>query len=222
MLTPYFQRDGITIYHGDCREVAPQLAQADIVHADPPYGIDYQSAWRPAWARKDTIAGDDSFPLWLFELFTPAVALFVWCRWDTLPMLPLPKSLVVWDKGAHSMGDLDHEFARQWEACAFYPGAEHAFAHRPKDIIRFNKVPAAKLLHPNEKPVGAISPLLSCHKATSLLDPFMGSGSSLLAAKRCGMRAVGIELDERYCEIAADRLRQKTIAWPEAQKVPPC
>jgi len=87
-MKPYYEHQGITIYHGDCRNILPTLEPVDLVLTDPPYGIDYQSARRIDWQRKDKIAGDKEFPLWLFDAVRPAIALFVWCRWDILPILP--------------------------------------------------------------------------------------------------------------------------------------
>src|SRR5438045_2000004 len=99
MPKPYFQADGVTIYHGDCRDIVPSVEEPDIVVADPPYGINYQSAWRTDKSQwKDKIVGDNEFPLWIFDLLKPKNALFVWCRWDVLMALPKPKSFIVWDK----------------------------------------------------------------------------------------------------------------------------
>ena len=209
-MEPYYQDDAVTIYHGDCREILPTLSPVDLVLTDPPYGISYRSARRTEWQRKDKIQGDDGFPLWLFDVCKPTVAMFVWCRWDVMRLLPKPKSFIVWDKGNHSMGDLDHEFGRQWEGCAFYPGPIHRFVRRPSDIIVAARVPPLKLLHPTEKPVEAMMPLLMAHEG-SVLDPFMGSGTTLRAAKDLGRKAIGIEIEESYCEIAAQRMAQTVM-----------
>ena len=208
-MRPYYEADGITIYHGDAREVLPSLEVPEIVLTDPPYGIGYASNRRPKHERLGGIEGDREFPAWLLDL-SPSVALFVWCRWDVLGKMPPPKSLIAWDKGCHSMGDLEHEFGRQWEACAFYPGPEHRFIRRPVDVIRVPKVPPEKLRHPAEKPALVAEILLSSH-AGNVLDPFMGIGGTLRAAKKLGRRATGIEIEERYCEIAAERLRQRSL-----------
>jgi site-specific DNA-methyltransferase (adenine-specific) len=210
---PYYQDDkyGITIYHGDCREILPGLPKVEIILSDPPYGIDYQSSRRTVEFRKPKIVGDDAFPLWIFAQ-NPSVAMMLWCRWDILPSLPMPDSFIVWDKLRHGMGDLKHEFGRQWEAVAFYAGAEHEFTHRPVDVIRSPCITPEKLRHPNEKPVGAIIPLIRCHKGT-ILDPFMGSGTTLVAAKQLGRKAIGIEIEEKYCEIAVKRLRQDVLEF---------
>jgi site-specific DNA-methyltransferase (adenine-specific) len=211
MIKPYYEEPGITIYHGDCRDILPHLPKVDLVLTDPPYGINYQSARRTEWQRKDKIQGDNEFPLWIFAELKPSVALFVWCRWDTLPILPPPKSFIVWDKIIHSMGDLRHEYGRQWEAVAFYPGPSHSFIYRPTDVIRSQRVMPMQLKHPNEKPVDAILQLLRPHPGETVLDPFMGSGTTLVAAKQLGRKAIGIEIEKKYCDIAIDRLRQEVL-----------
>jgi len=213
VIAPYYEdkEAGIVIYCGDCREILPQLdVKADLVLTDPPYGIDYQSSRRIDWARKPKIQGDTEFPLWLFDI-KPSKAMFVWCRWDILPKLPPPRSFIVWDKGVHSMGDLKHEYGRQWEACAFYPQPNHEFNYRPVDIIRCKRVPPEQLTHPNEKPIGAITPIIKANKGDLILDPFLGSGTTAVAAKILGRRCIGIEIEEKYCEVAVKRLAQSVM-----------
>jgi DNA modification methylase len=204
------QNPDIKIYCGDCKDIIPMLGEFDLVITDPPYGIEYQSAWRTDKSQwKEKIHGDEEFPTWIFELCKPRNAMFLWCRWDNLKDLPQPKSFIVWDKKAHSMGDLEHEFGRQWEGCAFYPGLDHKFQGRPVDVIRQAKVAPEKLLHPNEKPVAVIWPFLKSHDG-NVLDPFMGSGPTLAACKEIGRSAVGIEINPNYCEIAKKRLQNTT------------
>ena len=210
-MKPYYQDSYCTIYHGDCRDVLPYLGKVDLLLTDPPYGMDYQSSWRTDWQRKDKIIGDHEYAAWILDIAKAEIASFLWCRWDNLYTLPKPKSFIVWNKGAHSMGDLQHEFGRMWEACAFYPGPKHSFVYRPVDYISCPRVPAEKLSHPNEKPVGAIYPLIKSHTG-NIIDPFMGSGTTLRAAKDLRRQAVGVEIEERYCEIAAKRLRQEVLA----------
>lgn len=211
MVKPYYQDKWVTIYHGDCREILPSLPNVDLVLTDPPYGIDYQSARRTAWDRKPKIQGDLQFPLWIFDEIKPASAYLVFCRWDILPQLPIPKSFIVWDKGNHSMGNLEHEYGRQWEAIAFYPQSQHEFTYRPTDIIRSMRVSPDKLTHPNEKPVEIVSLLLAANKGKLTLDPFLGSGTTCVAAKKLNRTSIGIEIEEKYCEIAARRCSQEVL-----------
>lgn len=107
------------------------------------------------------------------------------------------------------MGDLNHEFGRQWEAIAFYPKENHKFTRRPVDIIRCPKVSPEKLVHPNEKPTSLYFPILNSHDGI-ILDPFLGSGTTLVAAKELGRNGIGIEISERYCAIAKKRLKATT------------
>jgi len=196
----------IKIYCGDSQVIVPLLGTYDLVITDPPYGMDYQSAWRTDKSQwKDKIHGDKEFPMWIFETLKPKNAMFVWCRWDNLYEIPKPKSFIAWDKKCHSMGDLNHEFGRQWEACAYYPGPEHKFLRRPVDVIRQAKVAPEHLVHPNEKPMAVYYPILESH-AGGVLDPFMGSGSTLMACKALSRPAIGIEIEPKYCEIAKKRL----------------
>ena len=207
-MTPYYETELGKLYHGDCLEIMPHLEPVDLVLTDPPYGIDYQSARRTDRAEwKPKIHGDHEFPLWVFDL-KPSNALFVWCRWDNLKEIPTPKSFIVWDKCCHSMGDLKHEFGRQWEAIAFYPQEQHHFKRRPVDIIRHPKISPEKLLHPNEKPVGVYFPLLRSHDGI-VLDPFLGSGTTAVACERLNRKWIGIEIEEKYCAIAKQRIENE-------------
>jgi len=209
-MKPYYQDNAVTIYLGDCRDIAPTLGKFDMLLTDPPYGMNYKSNRREKHAQLGGIAGDDQFPHWVFD-YSGTHASFVFCRWDNLTELPAPKSFIVWDKGRHSMGDLEHEYGRQWEGIAFYPGALHGFTRRPADIIRLPCVPSSALLHPNEKPAGLITNLLGHTKGETILDPFAGSGTTGRAAKDMGKTATLIELDEKYCEIAARRMSQEVF-----------
>ncbi len=212
-LTPYFQDDDVTIYHGDCRNILPNLDPVDLVLTDPPYGMQYHSGYYKYGNPHAPIAGDSDYPLDVLDMCyrIATAAVFVFCRWDNLWQLPAPKSLIVWVKDNWSAGDLEHAYARMWEAVAFYPQSEHQFINRPHDVIHVSRVPPTSLSHPTEKPLELIQRLFMPHVGETILDPFMGSGTTLRAAKNLGRKAIGIEIEERYCEIAAKRMSQMAM-----------
>jgi len=211
MRKPYFTDGMRTIYLGDCLEIIRYFNDNsfDLVITDPPYGINFRSNYRKE--KYDKIIGDDQFPVKvlnrLFKIARRAV--YVFCRWENLYRLPKPKSVLAWVKNNWSMGDLKHEHGRQWEAICFYPQEDHKFVTRIPDIIYGNRT--GNILHPTEKPVSVISQLISANVGETILDPFMGSGTTLVAAKLLGRKAVGIEIEEKYCKIAKERLAQGVL-----------
>jgi site-specific DNA-methyltransferase (adenine-specific) len=211
---PYYEDGVATVFHGDCREILPLLPKADLVITDPPYGMNYRA--RAITHKNSPIAGDDALPLdliWL-AIYQANRAAYVFCRWDNLPQMPRPKSVLVWVKNNWSMGDTQHEHGRQWEACCFYPTVNHEFTSRIPDVINADRTGNA--LHPTEKPLTLLTRLIAANVGETIVDPFMGSGTTLRAAKDLGRRSIGIELEERYCEIAAQRLSQEILPLAEA------
>jgi site-specific DNA-methyltransferase (adenine-specific) len=214
MIAPYYSHDNITIYHAKCEEVLPQITDVDLVITDPPYGMNYQSNHRRHVDKFAAIANDDRYPVEVLEdlIKMARVAVYAFTRWDSLPQMPVPKSLLVWAKGGNGMGDLDHEYGRTWEAIAFYAGPQHAWRDgRPSDVIKRTKIAGMALVHPTEKPTSIMSQLILDSVGETILDPFMGAGSTLVAAKELRKTAIGIELDERYCEQAAKKLMQEVF-----------
>jgi site-specific DNA-methyltransferase (adenine-specific) len=204
---PYYQDDAVTIYHGDCREILPGLPKVDLVLTDPPYnvGIDYGT-------HNDSMNGAE-WDEW-------ARAWFVHCREMSKTLLitgqaRLPfygqiepwKWLLCWWKPA-AMGRSPVGFCN-WEPVALWGDGGSGGC----DVVRAQIVPDESLDgHPCPKPLGWASGLLSLFpKAATILDPFMGSGTTLRAAKDLGRKAIGIEIEERYCEIAARRMQQEVI-----------
>ncbi len=207
-MKPYYEHAGITIFHGDCREILPRL-RADLVITDPPYGMAFRSNYRIE--RHDTIVGDDALPLDAINAAIAAAsgAAYIFCRWDNIVEMPKPRSVIAWIKNNWSMGDLKHEHGRQWEACCFYPRHAHKFVKRIPDVIFEDRT--GNELHPTQKPENLIRVLIQANVGELILDPFMGSGTTLVAAKNLGRKAIGIEIEEKYCEIAAKRLSQEVF-----------
>ena len=120
-----------------------------------------------------------------------------------------PKSVIVWDKKAHSMGDLQRAFGSRYESIIWY--AEHDFhfqGKRPVDIIEYPRVSAEKLVHPNEKPIGLLEKLIlqTTQAGDTVLDFTMGSGSTGVACVNTGRDFIGIEKDEHYFGVAQKRI----------------
>ena len=177
--------DGVEVYCGDAREIWPTIGPVDTVLSDPPYGMEFVSNHRAE--KHDEIAGDDDF-----ELLQWACALeakhskYLFCRWDNISDLPKPKSLVTWVKNNWSMGDLNHEHARQTEVALFYPGPEHYFPNgRPTDVIEAPRTGNDN--HPTEKPVMLMWAMLRW-TVGRVADPFMGAGATGIA---CVQQEIG-------------------------------
>lgn len=219
-MTPYYQDEAVTIYHGDCRDVLPLVGPTELVVADPPYGISYESNWSTGRGSQPITNDGTRISLALYRAVIPMLKCehVLWfTRWDAWPdvwgilasRVPL-RGLLVWDKEDHGMGDLRH-WAPSYELIAS-AGRGETLPPRESSIIRYRRLPAQGRLHPVEKPVGLYRKLVSKFLYRSILDPFMGAGGSVVAAKAEGRRAIGIEIEERYCEIAAKRLAQEVLA----------
>lgn len=207
-MKPYYSDEHVTLYHGDCREVTEWLA-ADVLVTDPPYGMAYTSGWqdRTIQGDQDTAVRDEALRLWSDK---PAL---VFGRWNC-PKPERARMQLVWDKGDWpGMGDLKLPWGPSTED--IYVLGTGFVGKRSGSIIR-GKRPTGSTLHPNEKPVGLLVTLIGKCPSGVLADPFSGSGSTLAAAKMVGRKAIGVELEERYCEIAASRLTQDALPFGEA------
>jgi DNA modification methylase len=224
---PYYEADGITIYHGECLDVLPSLGRADLAVADPPYTFGLSSTAQASakgggWA--DLMNNALFYVAVMRELrriVEPSGSAWVFNSWRSFPVLarascdlqwPI-ESLLVWDKGPEVGMGGPRGLRATYEVVALFAAPGFRVANRSaKDIWN---VPwggsAPRSHHPAEKPVALLSRIIRESGARSLVDPFMGSGTSLVAAKQAGCRAVGIEMEERYCEIAATRLSQSVL-----------
>lgn len=195
-----------TLYLGDCRDILPTLPKVDAVITDPPYGISFQSNHRSEKHLKIANDGDADLLVWACNI-PVAHSRYVFCRWDNLrDGVPSPKSVVTWIKNNWSMGDLQHEHARQTEVAMFWPGPNHAWpGNRPTDVVHASRT--GNCLHPTEKPVYLMEQFIGWTLGI-VADPFMGSGTTGVAAVRLGRKFVGIELDAKYFDIACKRIEQ--------------
>jgi site-specific DNA-methyltransferase (adenine-specific) len=224
-LEPYHQEDGITIYHGDCREILPSLSCVRLVVTDPPYvfGIASSAQEGKAGGWGDLMNSASWYALLLGEFQRLCAnqqgAAWVFNSWRSFPVLaraayearwPI-ESLLVWDKCWIGPGG-PNGLRPSYELVALFRCAGFSIPNRGiPDIWREQWASARPHGHPAEKPAALMARIISESGGGVVLDPFMGSGTTLVAAKWLGCNAIGIEIDERYCEIAAERLRQSVL-----------
>ena len=194
------------LYLGDCRNI--QDLKYNSVVSDPPFGMCFVSGSRRPETKHKAIENDQDVDLlnWVIGLEVDH-SKYIFCRWDNLINIPInPKSVITWVKNNHSMGDLKHEHARQTEIIMFYSGNNHYFpCKRPFDVVKAPRT--GNDLHPTQKPVELMEVILSWTCGT-ILDPFMGSGTTLVACAKMGRKGIGIELNEEYFNIACKRVEE--------------
>lgn len=212
MVKPYYQDDLVTIYHGDCREWMPG---ADCVVTDPPYGVALETRYASAKRGRLTRANDYPPIHGDGEAFEPAHLLtfgraVLWGAQYYADRLPASGQWLVWDKrdGIALNDQADAELAWTRGTGGTVPRLfRHLWNGMLKDSERHER-----RVHPTQKPIALMSWCLSFFPGVaSVVDPYMGSGPTLLAAKAAGIRAIGIEIEERYCEIAAQRCSQEVL-----------
>ena len=195
-MTPYYDDGSCVIYHGDCREVLSSLPVADLVLTDPPYGI---FACGGKWGRKDSLQWDRETFDDMASVFAAGRQQIIWG--GNYYRLPPSRGWLVWWKRDSVPSAADVELA--WTS---YDMNARLI---DQTIAATN---AERVGHPTQKPERVMSWSLSVGPyERTILDPFMGSGTTLVAAKRLGRKAIGIEIEEKYCEIAAKRLAQGAL-----------
>ena len=176
--------------------------KADAVVTDPPYGMAFRSNHRNE--KHQAISGDDDQRLLIHATKIYAQhSKYIWCRWDNVAVVEKPRSLVTWVKNNWSMGDLDHEHARQTEVCLFYPGPSHHWpGDRPRDVVTHDRT--GNELHPTQKPVSLLAEVVQWTVGI-VYDPFLGSGTTLIAAEQLGRKCYGMEISPAYCDVIVKR-----------------
>lgn len=211
MVQHYYQDEYVTLYHGDCLELADVWVGADVLVTDPPYGMAYQSGRvptridRPIAGDHDTKLRDQALELWGDR---PAIAFGKWNQ----PRPAATRQRLIWSKAPDpGMGDLSSPWGSSDEE--IYVLGKGFTGKRGPNVLTYPKPPVSNRPdHPTPKPVPLMEHLIQRCPPGVIADPFAGSGSTLRAAKNLGRRAVGMELEEKYCEIIANRLAQEVLA----------
>lgn len=238
-MKPYYQDATVTLYHGDARDILPDLGRDfDLVLTDPPYGQQFAGQGvktaganiRADGARQGVRVARQV----LFEasqLTKPDAHLLVFCHWESWPdfydavspLFPI-KNALIWWKDRGGMGDTDMEYARDYEVILFGASGRRSIAGRRDGAVLKGFPPVGTdRIHPTEKPENLLRHLIRkhCPLGGSVVDPFAGCGSTLVAAKAEGCTAIGIEVEERWCEAAARRCSQAVLPFTAAPLGPP-
>ena len=216
-MKPYFQTDLVTLYLGDCLEVTEWLS-ADVLVTDPPYGINWKGITtgvnKGYETYKDGISGDKdagirdaALALWGKK---PSV---VFGSWKVARPLHT-KHRLIWHKKGQAPGPLNAPFMTQDEEIYIWGEGFVSTSPPMRSVITTNEHRATevkKIGHPTPKPIGLMETLINRCPEGLIADPFSGSGSTLIAARNLGRKAIGIELDESYCELIANRLSQEAF-----------
>jgi hypothetical protein len=208
---PYYDDGIVTLYLGDCRELVSWADEGDVLVSDSPYGMRLRSRHNKrdllVVGDEDTRVRDEALQLW-----GPKPAL-MFGRWN-IPKPAGVRALLVWDKGEHTgQGDCTLPWKPNTEEI-YVIGRGFTARRRGSNVLRYPAPPpsaAAGRLHPTEKPLPLMRHLVGCCPPGVIIDPFAGSGSTLRAAKDLGRRAIGVEVVERYAEVAARRLGQEAL-----------
>src|SRR4030042_1712587 len=224
-MKPYYEDRWVTIYHGDCREILPQLdVKVDLVLTDPPFLVLFGTTETKNELGNYTIMEgwfNDQLRLWN-PCIKPAGNLVLLCDWRTYPSFwrvalqnsIMPRNMVVWI----------HNAARHWHMFR-YCHQLALVAQKPPTSP--TDCPSGKLFdywiednvktldrdHPTEKPEGYLGYLITAatKENDTILDPFLGSGTTCYCAKKLNRYSIGIEIEEKYCEISAKRCSQEVM-----------
>jgi site-specific DNA-methyltransferase (adenine-specific) len=219
MTIPYYAEDGITLYHGDCREI-PEWLAADVLCTDPPYGTQFSAANpKGGYGRRQNAGlGPEGFVI--ANDVSTAVRDNVLALWGSRPALVFgsprlsdPPGVwadrLVWNKTRPGMN------GGPWRYLHETIFVTAGFVRTSDSAVSIIAAWPDQKDHIHAKPVHLMACLVAAAPAGVIADPFAGSGSTLVAAKQLGRTAVGVEIDERYCELAARRLDQGVLDFGE-------
>lgn len=220
MSEPYYQNDLVTLYHGDCLTITEWLL-ADVLVTDPPYGMGFRSNQRKG-ERLERVAGDESTSVRdaaaaLWGADRPAL---MFGRWS-VPAPAGERQRLIWSKADNpGMGDLTvpwgpshediHLLGKGWDRGA--TGLKRIGSVITTHGVRGGATGAENVTgHPTPKPVALMESLIERTPRGVVADPFAGSGATLIAARNLGRRSIGVEIEERYCEVIVGRLAQQAF-----------
>ena len=233
-MKPYYDDGQIQIYHGDCREVLPTIADqtVDLLLTDPPFFMPAQhyaarKEWQRSWGDTSILASwwDSTVELLMGSL-KPTANFATFCDDESYPVFYpalyrrfAQLGSLVWDKGGLGMGS-PWRHSHELIIAARWPGSKWTGGAGLSDVLHERPIPSLQRLHPVDKPIPLLSQIIAptTDSGDLVVDPFMGGGGTLVAAKNLGRSAIGIEIEERYCEIAARRLSQETLDFSPRQK----
>lgn len=229
-MKPYYEDDLVTLYHGNCLDLAEAWAGADVLVTDPPYGMNFQSNQRKS-GKLARIVGDA-------DTKERDAALLIWGerrpglvfgRWSVEPPAH-ERQRLIWNKGnTPGMGDLRIPWGPAHEEIHLIGSGWDVTATGQKRIgsvitTRSGRGGAAgeenATGHPTPKPVSLMEALISRTPPGTIADPFAGSGATLVAARNLGRRVVGVELEERHCDTIARRLAQQAFDFSALEVTP--
>jgi len=220
MIKPYFETKLGKLYHGDCLEIMPEVRPIDVILTDPPYSSPVVCSYGRKIIKN---YGDLSLQKHYFKSFKSIIepklkgSIFIFCdakyypilfevfyEWEVFKML-------VWDKGRIGMGS---PFRCQYELICFaskVTGTKSVNGKTYSDIIKAKPVPSKDRLHGAQKPVKLLKDIISGFVSNNgiVLDPYAGSCSVAIACERLNRRWIGIEIEEKYCEISAQRIEHE-------------
>ena len=220
-MKPYFEDEFVTLYHGDCLEVTDWL-DADVLVTDPPYGISWESGFtsyrkttsrvisttKPIENDESVIGRDKVLEIWGQK---PAIVFGSWKQ----PMPENTQHRLIWHKAGMPPGPTNSAFMSQDEEIYILGTGFRKTAPPMRSVIQTkeHRSLAVKIGHPTPKPVGLMELLIDRCPNGVIADPFAGSGATLLAARNLGRKVIGVELEEKYCELMAKRLSQQTFQF---------
>jgi len=204
---PYYQDDAVIIYHGDCREILPDLPKVDLVLTDPPYGINIvkkRGYMGMSTRQYDPVIGDKEE--WNLDfLFTRAENLIIFG--GNYFKLPISRGWLVWDKdhfAERTYGDVELIWTSYDKPTRTIKCQWDGFTRKGETTPK---------VHPTQKPIELIGKIIKEYSQAGdlILDPFLGSGTTAYCAKKLNRKCIGIEIEEKYCEIAAKRCCQTVM-----------